>query len=99
MRSSAGIDSPRLLAGTTVLLTLIALGIWWSFRQPGPEIPGPEPSPITSPSASPFLNTGPEAQYVGSEACHACHEAASASYHRTGMGRSMAEVGADQAPP
>src|SRR5436309_10242181 len=98
MRSPAGSSFPRGVAGATALLAVTALGAWWFFRAPEPEAPGHDPVP-PAPFVSPFLNTGPEARYVGSEACRACHEAATASYLRTGMGRSMAAVGPDQAPP
>ncbi|MBO0699818.1 MAG: hypothetical protein J2P46_15580, partial [Zavarzinella sp.] len=51
------------------------------------------------PPASPFLNTGPDARYVGSVACSECHADRRASFRATGMGRSMAEVDPDREPP
>src|SRR5205823_9743323 len=55
------------------------------------------PPPPASPS--PFLNTGPDARYVGSESCRACHVDRTASFRRTGMGRSMAVVDPAAEPP
>src|SRR5438034_10525188 len=52
--------------------------------------PMAEPFPLTSISSSPYLNTGANAHYVGSDACRKCHEDRHASFRRTGMGRSMA---------
>ena len=39
------------------------------------------------------------ARFIGSQACRACHEKATASYLRTGMGQSMAQVRPDREPP
>lgn len=43
-------------------------------------------------ATSPFLNTGPEARYLGSQACQRCHPDSHESYAHSGMSRSMAEV-------
>ncbi len=58
-----------------------------------------DPFPLPPVSASPFLNTGPDAHYVGSEACLPCHGGRHASFRHTGMGRSMAVVDLAQEPP
>lgn len=58
-----------------------------------------DPFPLPTVSSSPFRNTNPDARYVGSDACRACHESHEASFHRTGMGRSMAEVDLAREPP
>jgi predicted CXXCH cytochrome family protein len=59
-----------------------------------------EPSfPLTPLASSPFLNTKPDVAYVGSEACRKCHTGHDMSYHRTGMGRSMAELNPEREPP
>ncbi|HTU89725.1 MAG TPA: cytochrome c3 family protein [Gemmataceae bacterium] len=49
--------------------------------------------------SSPYLNTGPGAHYIGSAACRSCHEEQTASFRRTGMGRSMTLVDPKQEPP
>jgi len=48
---------------------------------------------------SPFLNTRSDVQYVGSDACAACHRGQVDSYRHTGMGRSMAAIDLAVEPP
>ena len=77
---------------------LLAAG-WWLWRkapQPGADA---DPFPVPPLSSSPFLNTKPEALYVGSEACRSCHEGRHDSFRRTGHGRPMAGVGPAPARP
>src|SRR4051794_14734408 len=57
------------------------------------------PRPPAPVAANPFLNTGPDARYVGSTACIACHAAEHTSFQHTGMGRSMAPVDLQREPP
>jgi predicted CXXCH cytochrome family protein len=82
---------------------LLAVGIMlvllrWHRPPPAPtQAADPFPLPVLSPS--PFLNTGPEARYVGSAACGSCHPEREASFRRTGMGRSMARVDVAREPP
>src|SRR5947209_19750790 len=107
MRPPARPTLLRLLAASAALLALVALGAAWGYLRSRPELPavnpGPpadtDPFPVSPLSASPFLNTRPEARFVGSNACRGCHEKAADSYLRTGMGRSMAEAAPDRAPP
>jgi predicted CXXCH cytochrome family protein len=88
-----------LLLGAALVLTAGALGLLVRVRRVGGR-PRLETSDVcATPLASPFLNTRPDASYVGSAACRSCHEEQSASFRRTGMGRSMAEVQADREPP
>src|SRR5262249_58117610 len=68
------------------------------WRAPCRRTPPPPPRPPSAP-ASPFLNTGPDARYVGSEACYKCHEDRRDSFRETGMGRSMAAADPDHEPP
>ena len=58
----------------------------------------PSSFPLTPISSSPFLNTRPDAQYVGSAKCERCHQESHRSYHETMMSRSMAEVDIATAP-
>src|SRR5437588_3250428 len=107
MRPSARPTLLRLLAASAALLTLVALGAAWGYLRSRPESPAvnprppadTDPFPVPPLSASLFLNTRPEARFVGSDACRGCHEKAADSYLSTGMGRSMAEVTPDRAPP
>ncbi len=77
------------LLGAVVLAAAGGLVFWlkpWQKKSP----------PV---AASPFLNTGPDARYVGSDACRECHGGRHDSFRETGMGRSMAAAAADLAPP
>ena len=47
---------------------------------------------LTPLSPSPYLNTAPAGQYIGSAACKECHGDRHASFRHSGMGRSMATV-------
>ena len=73
----------------------VAALLWYMQRTAPPE--GTMPLPALA--ASPYLNTAVAVRYVGSEACRACHVAEHASFHRTGMGRSMALVDPQHEPP
>src|SRR4051812_47246925 len=55
--------------------------------------------PLTPVAASPYRNTRPEARYVGAGSCLGCHPGEHASFHKTGMGRSMAPVDPAGEPP
>src|SRR5262245_5553454 len=81
-------------------LGIIALALiaWFVRKTPRDALPT-DPFPLTPLSFSPFRNTGPEARYVGSQACVTCHPGEHASHGRTGMGRAMAEVLPDREPP
>jgi predicted CXXCH cytochrome family protein len=84
-----------LLCGAGVLLTVllavaVAKFIW--PRQEHERVSEPKSFPLPPLSTSPFLNTRPNARYIGSEACRTCHEDRHASFRRSGMGRSMAIV-------
>src|SRR5438876_864487 len=84
-----------------LLITLVGAGL---FATLSPRKKTPLPSPVEAfplpvVSSSPYLNTKPEAQYVGSEACQSCHVGHSASFRRTPMGRSMALVDEKREPP
>jgi predicted CXXCH cytochrome family protein len=43
-------------------------------------------------SESPYLNTSPDAKYLGSARCAACHPDRHESFRHSGMGRSMADI-------
>src|SRR4051794_37832449 len=77
-----------LLAAALLALGLVGRSGLWHKDQSSPEA---DPLALPPVSSSPFLNTKPDAHYVGSDACRSCHRSQDASYRRTGMGRSMAE--------
>ncbi len=85
-----------IVLGPALVLVLIGL----SRRHHPPESRSAiDPFPLTPLSDSPFLNTKPDAKYVGSAACIHCHEDRHASFRHTGMGNSMAAVDIAQEPP
>jgi predicted CXXCH cytochrome family protein len=110
---SAGKTAPRwILVAGGLLAAALAATYYVATRGSGdvdstsaPAQPDAESSaqaetfPLTPVSASPFLNTRPEARYVGSEACQACHEDEHESFRHSGMGRSMATVDLAREPP
>jgi predicted CXXCH cytochrome family protein len=101
------------VAAVGLVCGLLAAGglLWWNglgdqdssvippdFEKPGSSFQRLE-FPLTPISTSPFLNTGSVAHYVGSESCLPCHQGRTASFRRTGMGCSMAEVDPAVQPP
>src|SRR5947208_1965172 len=60
--------------------------------------PNSDPFPVLPLSPSLFLNTGPNAQFIGSDACRSCHAERDASFRATGMGRSMAPADPEREP-
>jgi hypothetical protein len=87
---------PFYLWATILLLALTLTVIVVAGRRLWREAAGPFLVPPLS--SSPFLNTGAEASFVGSEACRSCHATRDVSFRRTGMGRSMAEVNPEREP-
>ena len=91
--------------GLALVGVVVIGGALWAlsaFRQPAPDPPPAELErtfPLTPPSESPYLNTGPAARYVGSDACRTCHADRHESFRHTGMGRSMAAVDLSREPP
>jgi hypothetical protein len=81
---------PKLLAGLGLLAVLgVSLGVAWhrwkSHGQPG-DSPGPDTAPAF---ASPFRNVVAGVNYVGDDACAACHDKQVKSFRRHPMGRSL----------
>jgi len=85
------------LAGAGVL-ALTAVGVLAAWFWPRKAPPPKDPFALPPISSSPYLNTGPTAHYVGSEACYSCHKDEHASFACTGMSRSMATVDLDREP-
>jgi predicted CXXCH cytochrome family protein len=90
----------RIVGGIGLVAAVIGTG-WWLVRDPGvAEPPHIDDSLAVRPlSASPYHNTRPDAQYIGSAACIRCHTAEHQAYLRTGMSRSTAEVKPELEPP
>ena len=93
----------------SVLAAVYAPGLWKQRvnEQPPKERPqnqqldavGATEAPDIKPAAaSPYKNTRPGVQYVGSKACIACHEQEHESFAHTGMAQSMATVDLSREP-
>jgi hypothetical protein len=87
---AAGVGVLALIA---VAAAVAAFSYW---RKPGVVA---DPFALAPLPSSSFLNTKPNAVYVGSRACRSCHAGEHHSFHGTGMGRSMAEVDLEREPP
>src|SRR5262245_23106215 len=82
----------RIIAIVVLVLSAAGVGLWvYLHRKPAQQN---DLAGVPAVSTSPYLNTGPDATYVGSAACIRCHEAEHKSYLRTGMARSTSEVDA-----
>src|SRR5580698_2451977 len=74
----------------------VALVLWLTLaRRSAAEKTFPPP-PF---SASRNLNTGPEARYIGTAACAACHDTNHRSYLLTAHSRALADVDPQSEPP
>ncbi len=81
-------------AGVGIIVLIV-----WLFRRPDPlstPVQSFSPPPY---SESRFLNTGPEAQFIGSTACAACHRENQASYLLTAHSRALSDVDPAAEPP
>ncbi len=87
----------RWRAGCGLIVLTVALTVGWAVYQRGTR--HDDPFPLTPIAASPFLNTKPDAHYVGTQTCVTCHADEHASFLHTGMGRSMAPVDIAHEPP
>lgn len=85
-------------ASVAAVLAAAAVAGWWYVRTSRPATTADVTLPPLPVFDSPFLNTRPDAAYVGSEACRACHPGAFASHGQSGMGRSMADVDPGKEP-
>ncbi|MBC7854207.1 MAG: hypothetical protein IAF94_12300, partial [Pirellulaceae bacterium] len=93
----------------SVLAAVYAPGLWKqrANEQP-PKVPpqnqeqeaerAKKAPDIKPAAASPYKNTRPGVQYVGSKACIACHEQEHESFAHTGMAQSMASVDLSREP-
>jgi hypothetical protein len=86
-----------------ILLLLVAVAgavlVAWPNRGRSPQPPLEDSFPLPPYSQSRFLNTGPEAHYVGTAACVGCHRDKHQSYLLTAHSRSLAVVDPNAEPP
>jgi hypothetical protein len=87
------------LAVAVALGAAAAIVVALAARRPPTTVDPDELFPLPTASASAFLNTHPDVQYVGSAVCAQCHVGYAASFRRMGMGRSMARIDLDREPP
>jgi predicted CXXCH cytochrome family protein len=75
--------------------------VWaaWPRARPGPTPPAEEAFPLPPYTASPYLNVGPEAHYIGTAACAECHKTNHKSYLHTAHSRAFSDVNAADEPP
>jgi hypothetical protein len=78
-----------------------AVGIFMAWHKWGssPPVPPPDPFAPLPYSASRYLNTGPNARYVGTDACVRCHGDRHASYLLTPHSRALADLDPAKEPP
>lgn len=91
-----------LVIGTADLALFVGLVVWYNpfSKKDEPGTPPVEetffPPPLT---ASRFLNTGPDAQYIGTEACAKCHQREHHSYQLTAHSRALSDLDPKAEPP
>src|SRR5437899_2803051 len=83
----------------TALVVVAAALVWYRLapRPAGP--PAAEELPPLPDSPTRFLNTGPDARYVGVAACAKCHDAQHRTYLRTAHSRALGDVDVEEEPP
>ena len=80
---------------SAALLVAAAIG-WVVYRGAVERRRAALPPP---PPVSRFLNAAPGTQYVGTQACAACHAAEFQSWQKTAPGLALADIGPAQEPP
>jgi hypothetical protein len=83
---------PLRLAAGAVVAGLIGAGIWLNSRDADPASPAGPEFPVPPLSPTPFLNTSPDAAYIGSAACAGCHKTNHLSYLHTAHSRALADL-------
>ncbi len=71
----------------------------WLHRSPSPPPVAEKTFPLPPYSESRFLNTGPEARYIGVAACAGCHAKKHESYLLTTHSRALSDVDPGVEPP
>jgi hypothetical protein len=99
----------RWVAGLAGAALVVACGyafLAWLFPSPTvpPTKPANPPPRTTQPDStltvsSPYLNTAPNAQYVGDDVCARCHRSHAETYRRHPMGRSLTPIADTSAQP
>lgn len=91
-----------------LLVACAAVAVYVTIRNGPPPrpratsaAPAIAPQDLSPPalSASRFLNTGPDARYVGTDACAECHRANHRSYLLTAHSRALGDLDVREEPP
>ncbi len=93
---------PRWLIAVGVLVAAgIAIAVWrWpSPSEPKTSFPTSPDFPVPAFTETPYLNVGPEAHYIGIDACAECHRDNHKSYLMTAHSRALAKVDVQGEPP
>ena len=85
------------LVGVTAAGGATAAAWWWQHRHPTPIATNEYIPPPFSKTA--FLNTGPEARYIGVEACCGCHKERHESYLLTAHSQALGDLDLAAEPP
>lgn len=89
----------RLLWLLIVVAVVGAVVVAWMHWERSPQLSTENPFPLPPYSESRFLNTGPDAHYIGTAACAACHPKNHRSYLLTAHSQALAEVDPSAEPP
>ena len=83
------------LAGAVIA---IVGGLWWHWR-PVEEASGAAEFPLPPYSETEFLNVGPDAEYVGIDACAECHSDRHETFLHTAHSHAFTDLDPSQEPP
>jgi hypothetical protein len=72
---------------------------WRNWHGPHLVSPAVDAFPLPALSRTPFLNTGPEAHYIGIDSCRGCHAANHRTYLLTTHSRALSNVDPKTEPP
>jgi predicted CXXCH cytochrome family protein len=101
----ASSNSRWIILALGVGLAIAAVAWWFNQRSDQEPQPAPAPAPaekdfpIPPYSASRYLNSGPEARYIGTQQCIGCHRDRHSSYLLTAHSRALADVNPANEPP
>lgn len=95
---------------SAILCLLLVIGAAVAVYLARPDAPVAPPAPQEAPPAArdfpvpaysptPYLNTGPDARYIGSAACAGCHQNNHKSYLLTAHSKALVDVNPADEPP
>jgi hypothetical protein len=87
-----------LVLAAAIGITGVIFAVWLLKPQPPPSVQ-PTVFPVPPYSQTPYRNTSRAVQYIGSDACAACHHARHQSYLLTPHSRALADLDPAAEPP